>query len=360
MKVFLTGGTGFIGRPTLKKLVARGDEVWALARSDSSVATVEALGAHAIRGDLDDVDVLRAAMKGCDAVFHVAGWYKLGGNNPARMYGTNVRGARNVLQTAFEVGVPRIIHTSSVAINGDTHGQLVDEAFFQDGPFLTDYDRSKWQAHYDVALPLIRQGAPIIIVMPGVVYGPGDHSLVGEFLRWFWRGWLPVLPGPETMLAYTYVDDVAEGLVLAADKGRLGESYIIAGPALTMAEWIGLASAISGKQAPLFSISAARLLPLKSVIGALEKVAPLPMLICRDSVAILGASYIAHTNKARTELGWTPRPLRDGLRETLDALAESLAPAPPVAIRRKRLAMAALVGALGLIVLYNLRRRRNA
>jgi dihydroflavonol-4-reductase len=360
MKVFLTGGTGFIGKPVLKRLVARGDEVWVLARSDSSTAAVEAMGAHAVRGDLDDVDVLRAAMTGCDVVFHVAGWYKLSGNDPARMYGTNVRGARNVLQTAFEAGVPRIIHTSSVAVNGDTHGQLVDETFFQGGPFLTDYDHSKWQAHYEVALPLIQQGAPIIIVMPGVVYGPGDHSLVGEFLQWFWRGWLPVLPGPETTLAYTYVDDVAEGLILAADKGKPGESYVIAGPALTMAEWIGLASEISGKQAPLFSVSAARLLPLAPVISALEKVVRLPMLICRDSVAILGASYIARAHKARTELGWTPRPLREGLRATLDALAESHPPASAEAVRRKRLAVAALVGALGIIILWSLRRRRKA
>lgn len=359
MKVFLTGGTGFIGKVVLEKLVARGNEVWALARSDRSAATVEALGAHAVRGDLDEVDVLRAAMTGCDVVIHVAGWYKLGGNDPARMYGTNVRGARNVLKTAFEAGVPRIIHTSSVAVNGDTHGQLVDETFFQGGPFLTDYDRSKWQAHYEIALPLIQQGAPIIIVMPGAVYGPGDHSLVGEVLRWFWDGRLPVLPGPETMLAYTHVDDVAEGLILAADKGRPGESYIIAGPALTMAEWIGLASEIGGKQAPLFSVSAARLHPLVPVIGALEKLVPLPTLICRDSVAILGATYIARTNKARTELGWTPRPLREGMRETLDALAKSQPPAAQVTTRRKRLAVAALISAVAMAILWGLWRRRK-
>ncbi len=358
MKVFLTGGTGFIGKQVLKRLVARGDEVWALARSDSGVAEVEALGARAVCGDLDDVDVLRAAMTGCDVVYHIAGWYRLGGNDPARMFGTNVRGACNVLQTAFEIGVPRIIHTSSVAVNGDTHGRLVDETFFQSGPFLTDYDRSKWQAHYEVALPLIWQGAPIIIVMPGVVYGPGDHSLVGEFLRWFWRGWLPVLPGPETLLGYTHVDDVAEGLILAADKGRIGESYIIAGPALTMAEWIGLASAMSGKQAPLFSVPAARLHPLASVIGALEKVVPLPMLISRDSVVILGVSYIARADKARAELGWTPRPLREGLRETLDALAAAQPPAS-VVVRRRRLTLAALAVALGMFVLWGLRRRKT-
>lgn len=356
MKVFLTGGTGFIGKQVLKKLVARGDEVWALARSDSSAAAVEALGARAVRGDLTDVAVMRAAMTGCDVVFHMAAWYKLGGNDPARMYGTNVGGTLNVLQTAFEAGVPKIVYTSSLAVNGDTHGQVADESFYQAGPFLTDYDRSKWRAHYEIALPLIQKGAPIVIVMPGAVFGPGDHSLVGETLRWFWRGWLPVLPGPELTLAYTHVDDIAEGHILAADKGKPGESYIITGPALTLAEWIGLAAEVGGRRAPLFSIPAAWLLPLAPVIGVLEKVLPLPALFCRDSVAIVGATYIARADKAHTELGWTPRPLREGLRETFEAQKEA---EPPVAGRRQRWALIALAAALGLLVAWGLSRRRH-
>ncbi len=358
MKVFLTGGTGFIGKQVLQKLVARGDEVWALARSDSSAAAVEALGARAVRGDLHDVAVLRAAMTGCDVVFHIAAWYKLGGNDPARMYGTNVGGTLDVLQTAFEVGVPKIVYTSSLAVNGDTHGQIADETFYQAGPFLTDYDRSKWRAHYEIALPLIEKGAPIVIVMPGAVFGPGDHSLVGETLRWFWRGWLPVLPGPEMTLAYTHVEDIAEGHILAADKGKPGESYIITGPALTLAEWIGLAAEVSGKRAPLFSIPAAWLLPLAPIIGAVEQALPLPALFCRDSVAIVGATYIARAEKAHAELGWTPRPLREGLRETFEAQQEAEPPAP-VAVRRKRLALVVLTAALGLLVWWGLRRGRR-
>lgn len=357
MKVFLTGGTGFIGQQVLQKLVARGDEVWALARSDSSAAAVEALGAHAVHGDLHDVDTLRAAMQGCDVVFHLAAWYKLGGHDPVRMYGTNVGGALNVLQTAFEVGVPKIVYTSSIAVNGDTRGRVVDEAFYQAGPFLTDYDHSKWRAHYEVALPLIEKGAPIVIVMPGAVFGPGDHSLVGETLRWFWRGWLPVLPGPELTLGYTYVDDIAEGHLLAADKGRPGESYILTGPCLTLAEWIGLAAEVSGQHAPLVKLPSAWLRPLAPVIGAVEPA--LPALFCRDSVAILGATYIARADKARTELGWTPRPLREGLRETFRAAAATAAPAPAVAARRKRLAVALLAALLIALVWWRSRRRRR-
>ena len=222
MKIFITGGTGLIGKRVLRKLVARGDEVYALARSEHSAEAVEALGAHAVRGDLHTVAALRAGMQGCDVVFHIAAWYALGANDPGKMAAINVGGTLNVLRTAHEVGVPKIVYTSSIAVFGDTHGAIADEDFYQGPPFLTDYDRTKWRAHYEVALPLIADGVPIVIVQPGAVYGPHDHSLVGALMAGFYHGWLPALPGPETMLTYTYVEDVAEGHVLAADKGKVG------------------------------------------------------------------------------------------------------------------------------------------
>ncbi|MBN2005393.1 MAG: NAD-dependent epimerase/dehydratase family protein [Anaerolineae bacterium] len=354
MKVFITGGTGFIGSRVLKKLVERGDEVYALARSGSSAAEIEAMGAHVVSGDLDNLEVLRAGMQGCDVVFHIAAWYKLGGNDPEKMYRVNVGGTQNVLQTAFEAGVPKIVYTSSLAVNGDTHGQIVDETFRQGAPFLTDYDRSKWRAHYEVALPLIEKGAPIVIVMPGAVFGPGDRSLVGETLRWFQRGWLPVVPGPETTLAYTYVDDIAEGHILAADKGKPGESYILTGPVLRMVEWLALVASVLGKSAPRITIPAAWLTPLAPAIGALEKVLPLPALFCRDSIAILGASYAAKADKARDELGWTPRALRDGLQLTLQAQADAQRTAAPnpETERRKQVTLTVLVMMLAVVLLW--------
>jgi nucleoside-diphosphate-sugar epimerase len=359
MKVFITGGTGFIGGHVLKKLVARGDTVYALARSERSAAAVEALGARAVLGDLDDIDVLREAMQGCDVVFHIAAWYKLGANDPMRMAKVNVGGTLNVLHTAHEVGVPKIVYTSSVAVFGDTHGYLADESFYQGPPFLTDYDRTKWRAHYEIAHPLIEQGAPIVIVMPGAVYGPDDHSLVGEMMTWFYRGWLPVLPGPETMLTYAHVEDIAEGHLLAAEKGQVGESYLLVGPALTMAEVVALWRELTGKRGPLFSVPSKWLLPLAPVIGALECVVPLPSLFCRDSVAILGTTYVAKGDKAKAELGWSPRPIRKGMLETFYAIAGALPPTPPVSVRRKRTILLLLGAALGVLAVWLLQRQRE-
>jgi len=358
MKVFITGGSGFIGGHVVRKLIARGDNVYALARSERSVEAVEALGARAVRGDLQDVAALRAGMQGCDVVFHIAAWYKLGANDPGKMAAINVGGTLNVLRTAREVGVPKIVYTSSIAVFGDTHGHIADENFYQGPPFLTDYDRTKWRAHYEIAQPLIAEGAPIIIVQPGAVYGPGDHSLVGELMTWFYRGWLSVLPGPETTLAYAHVEDIAEGHLLAADKGKAGESYILAGPALPLNEVMTVWREVTGKRGPLFNIPAKYLLPLAPIIGKIEALIPLPMLFCRDSIAILGATYAARADKARADLGWVARPIHAGMRETFEALAGTLPPPPTVAQRRKRIVGVALGAALLALILWGWRKKK--
>jgi hypothetical protein len=195
MKAFVTGGTGFIGQQVVRKLLARHYAVYALARSAASAQTLAALGCTIVQGDITDVESMREGMAGSDVVFHIAAWYKVGSPDWLQAEAINVGGTRNVLRLAHELGVPRIIYTSTIAVFGDTQGQLVDETFYQGGPFLSEYDRTKWLAHYKVAVPLIEKGAPIIIVMPGMVYGPGDTSSLAEMMRLFYRG-LPALPGP--------------------------------------------------------------------------------------------------------------------------------------------------------------------
>ena len=185
MKAFITGGTGFIGRRLVERLVQRGDQVQALVRSQKGAADLQAMGAQPVYGDVTDRETMREGMKGCDVVFHLAGWYKLGGRNIGEGEAINVEGTRNTLELAYELGISKIIYTSTVAVFGDTHGSLPDESYQgPEGPFLTEYDRTKWIAHYKVAHPLIEKGAPVIILMPGVVYGPGDPSLVGDLMRY--------------------------------------------------------------------------------------------------------------------------------------------------------------------------------
>lgn len=348
MKAFVTGGAGFIGQHVVRKLLSRGFEVFALARSEKSAALLRRLGAQVVPGDINDQDSMRDTMTGSDVVFHLAGWYHYGQKGREQAEAINVAGTRSVLQLAHELGVPRIVYTSTVVVLGDTGGELVDESFFQGGPFLSEYDRTKWLAHYKVAVPLMEKGAPIIIVMPGVAYGPGDTSWLAELMRLFYRGLLPAIPGPDTVVTYAHVEDIAEGIVLAAEKGKIGESYILAGPAVPLGEMVDFWAHLTGKRAPALGIPAKLVRPLAPVVGQASSLLSLPSVFSDELTTILGTTYTARSDKARTELGWQTRPLQVGMLETFEWIA---ATEPPGAgDREKRIALIALVAALLLFV----------
>jgi nucleoside-diphosphate-sugar epimerase len=260
-----------------------------------------------------------------------------------------------VLSLAHELRVPRIVYTSTLAVFGDTHGELPDETYRAEGPFLTEYDRTKWQAHYEVAVPLIEAGAPIIIVMPGGVYGPGDTSWLAEAMRLFHRGLMPLVPGPESTVTYAYVDDVAEGHILAAEKGRIGESYILAGPAVPLGEMVEFWAQLTGKRPPAARLPARLISPLAPVAGRVQPALGLPLLVGEDMLRMLGVTYAGRADKARAELGWRPRPLQTGMLETFEWIA---ATEPPDAGQaEKRAAGLILLAAVVLLILW-LRRRR--
>jgi len=356
MRAFVTGGTGFIGRSLVRHLIVRGDDVLALARSESGAATLRALGAKVVPGDVTDRESMRAAMRGCDVVFHLAGVYDFSPEAKAQCAAINVDGTRNVLGLAHELRVPRIVYTSSLAVFGDTHGELPDETYRSDGPFLTEYDRTKWLAHYEVAEPLIRQGAPIVIVMPGVVYGPGDESWLADAMRYFHRGLLPIVPGPESVVTYAYVDDVAAGHILAAEKGRPGESYILAGPAVPLGEMVDFWAQLLGKRPPSARVPARLVTPLAPVAARLQPALSLPPMFSEDLVRTMGVTYAGRADKARAELGWRPRPLQTGMLDTFEWIAAT----EPLDAgqREKRAATAILLAAVVLLFLW-LRARRG-
>ncbi len=321
--VFVTGGTGFIGSRLIALLVARGVEVRALARSRAGLEKVKALGATPVQGDVTDRGSMKEAMRGCDVVFHVAAMYEIGARYARRMEIVNVDGARNVFETALDAGVPRIVYTSTAAVHGDTKGKMVDENHqvpFEAFKSSTVYERTKWRAHYEVALPMIRKGAPIVIVESGGVYGPEDHSVVGDLLRLYVRGWLPVLPDRDTALTFVYVDDVAEGHILAAEKGRIGESYLMGYQPFTLGQFADLWPKASGRPKVLLKISSALVRPLWPLMALIEKVVPLPALLSSEAVRSVGTTWIVDCKKAQDELGWKPRPAEEGLKLTFDWL----------------------------------------
>jgi nucleoside-diphosphate-sugar epimerase len=360
MKAFVTGGTGFIGQHVVRKLLLRGYDVHALVRAEAGAEAMRALGANPVIGDITDMESMRAGMTGSDIVFHIAGWYKYGDDDWMKAEMINVGGTRKVLRLAYELGVPKIIYTSTVAVFGDTKGEMVDETYHSNGPFLTEYDRTKWLAHYKVAIPLIEKGAPIIIVMPGGVFGPGDPSWIAELMRLYYRG-VPMVPGPESVITWAHVEDVAEGHILAAEKGRIGESYILAGPAVSLGEMVDFWSYITGKRPAGWHVPARALRPMAPAAGLLQSALPLPSLFSRELTTSLGATYKASADKARTELGWETRALQSGMHETFEWIAATT-PAGvslPLDERQKKAARVALLAALALFLLWLLKRREK-
>lgn len=317
---FVTGGTGFIGSRLIALLVGRGVRVRALARLQAGLEKVKALGAEPVQGDVIDPEPLKEAMRGCDVVFHVASMYEVGLRYKAQMEKVNVDGVRNVIEAAWKAGVPKIVFTSTIGVFGDTRGKLVDETYEYKGTFSTVYERTKWTAHYQVVLPLIKQGAPVVIVMPSAVFGPGDHSTVNDLMKLHMHGRLPILPGKETTFSHVYVDDVAEGHILAAEKGRIGESYLLTGTVLSFSEFVKLWVKVSGRPAPVLEVPSALLRIWWPLFALLERIFPMPALLSGEAVRVLGATWIASSDKALRELGYCPRPVEEGLKLTFDWL----------------------------------------
>lgn len=350
MKAFVTGGTGFIGRNVVRKLLDRGYQVTALVRSEGGAPALREMGADIVFGDITDRESMRVGMRGSDVVFHIAAIYNFLPEMMAQCEDVNVGGTRNVLELAFELGIPRIVYTSTIAVFGDTHGELPDETYFTDGPFASDYDRTKWKAHYEVAEALISQGAPIIIVMPGGVYGPGDNSWLVEMMRLFYRGMLPVVPGADSVITYAYVDDVAEGHILAAEKGRIGESYILAGPAVPFGEMVEFWSQLTGKRPPVARIPSRMVRVAAPLAGVAQPRLGLPQSFSGDFLKVVGATYAARSDKARAELGWRPRPLQSGMLETFEWIAAT--ETGVTAERERRAAGVILLAAVVLLFLW--------
>jgi nucleoside-diphosphate-sugar epimerase len=315
MRYFVTGATGFIGGVVARKLRARGDEVVALVRDPGRARHLADQGIELARGDVADRASLVEPMRGVDGVFHIAGWYQVGVDDPTAAWATNVDGTRNVLEVMTELGIPRGVYTSTLAINSDTHGVEVDESYHFVGRHLSLYDTTKAEAHR-IARAQIAQGLPLVIVMPGLVYGPDDPSAVGTTLRQFLRGRMPVVP-TGTAYSWAHVDDVADGHLLAMDRGAAGESYIIAGPTHTMLEAIRLAAEVAGRRAPV-PVPPTAVRALGPVTRLASRVLPLPAAYSPEGLRVAaGPTYIGSNAKARRELGYAPRPLAAGWSTTV-------------------------------------------
>ena len=313
MKYFITGATGFVGGVLTRKLREQGHEVRALVRNVDKAGDLKAIGVELFKGDVTDKESMREAMTGVDGIFHVAGWYKIGAHDKSGGEKVNIQGTKNVLELIQELKIPKGVYTSTLAINSDTKGELADENYRFIGKHISEYDRTKAVAH-EIAKEFIANGLPLVIVQPGLIYGPGDTSSVRTSLINFLKGQLPMLP-LETKLCWAHVDDIADGHILAMEKGRIGESYIICGEPYALYNAYLLASQVSGKNAPM-AVSPKMLKVLSVLVKPLDAV--LPESYTSEGLRIIaGVTYIGNNSKAKHELGYDPRPVSEGWVETI-------------------------------------------
>lgn len=316
-KYFVTGATGFIGGELVKQLIGRGHKVVALVRSPERAAMLKALGVEMHAGDITDRESLTAPMTGVDGVFHLAAWYKTGVKEP-RAERINVDGTRNVLTTMRTLAIPRGVYTSSVAVFSDTKGALPDETYRYDGSHLSEYDRTKWMAHYQVAVPNIEEGLPLSIVMPGLVYGPGDTSSMRTALVALLRR-RPTMTPARTAFCWGHLEDTARGHILAMEKGQPGETYIIAGPRHTFEYAFDLAASIAKVRAPILHPGPRAMRTLAAAMSVAGRLVNLPPAFTPETLRVLaGTTYLGSNDKAVRDLGFTARPLEEGMGQTLE------------------------------------------
>lgn len=251
----MTGGTGFIGGHIVRQLVERGDKVVALVRPSSDLTPLGTLPIEIVVGDIRDTDSFSDSLAGLDEMYHVAADYRLWARNPIELYESNILGTRNVLEAARKRGVPKVVYTSTVGCLGiPSAGKSGDE----DTPvkreqMVGNYKRSKYDAE-QIALQYAEAGLGVVIVNPSTPIGPGDTkpTPTGAIIVNFLQGKIPAYV--DTGLNLVAVEDVAQGHLLAAEKGVVGEKYILGGENMTLREILGILAVISGRKAPSIRI----------------------------------------------------------------------------------------------------------
>jgi dihydroflavonol-4-reductase len=326
-RVFVTGGSGFVGGALVDALRERGDAVVALARSDAAAAALRARGAEIARGDILDEDAVAAGMAGSDVVFHVAGINTMCPSDPAALLHANVRGAESVVRAAGRAGVGRVVHTSSAAALGEVEGTVGREDSPHRGAYLSVYERSKHEGEIAAFAAARRAGVELVSVNPSSVQGPGRSGGTGKILIAYLNGKLKAFI--DTRLSLVDIRDCTAGHLLAAERGKPGERYVLNGVTLTSLDALEIIAELTGID------DRPRILPAPVAAGAAAvaeagfRLARRTPPVCREMVRTMLHGHRYDGSRATRELGLEYAPIRDTLARTVEwALAAGLVTRP--------------------------------
>lgn len=318
-RCLVTGATGFVGAAVARALLAQGRRVRVLAREGSDRRNLDGLDVEVATGDLLDPASFPGALAGCEALYHVAADYRLWTPDPARMYAINVEGTRALMQAALAAGVPRIVYTSSVA----TLGLRDDGKPANEGTPVTleqmvgPYKRSKFMAEQAVRAMVKEQGLPAVIVNPSTPIGPRDvkPTPTGRMVVEAASGRMPAYL--DTGLNFAHVDDVALGHLLAFERGKIGERYILGGDNMDLKSMLGLIAELSGRRAPWFKVPRRPLFPIAFVAEQISRFTHKEPFVTVDGLRLAAKKMYFTSAKAERELGYHSRPAKDGFVDAL-------------------------------------------
>ncbi len=320
MKALVTGANGFTGSHLVKALEQRGDAVVGLVRKSSNIDRLSGCNVQLVYGDITDRDALKTAISGVDWVFHTAAYVELGLVNAAEMERVNVQGTRAVMEVAEAAGVSKVVYCSTIGVFGDTQGRVADETFQREqADFSSAYDRTKYEAQ-QIVDRFAAKGLPVVSILPSGIFGADDPHF-GPVMQQFLKGGLKVWAGGDRITGIVHVDDLAAAMILAAEKAKPGEHYIISAGDLTTREMFALLSQEAGIPVP-------REVPKPLVRLAGNLLDPIGRLlnwqppISRERVHYIYDRCVrVDATKARSELGWQPRSVSETLREIVRTLA---------------------------------------
>ncbi len=329
MRVFLTGATGFIGQHLAGALIKRGWSVIALVRKPDSPQSqaVRRVGVQLAPGDITVRESMRAPMSGADIVVHNAAAYQLGTDRSEKqsMRSANVDGTENVLGLAHELKIPRTVYVSTVLATGETGTEMRDETYKRQYPCRSTYEQTKMEAH-ETAGRYRERGLPLIIVCPGPVIGANDHSVWGYFQRMYVNRVLPPMAwAPGSIFCCVSVEDLAEGIALAAEKGRIGETYLLCGEAQSFGEILKLWSRKPGAFHTKIWLPAPLAAPMFALLEPIQRMVGLPAVLSRETARTAATNMHYSGEKAKRELGWKHCSAEEMWLRTIDRETQFLA-----------------------------------
>lgn len=320
LKIFITGATGYIGEHLALQLVAQGNQVVALVRSEEKAKKLLEAGVECVIGDLGSREVIVAGMEGCDAVFHLAAYARVWPEDDQIFHRINVEGTRTILESASKNKVKKVVFTSTAGVFGPSAEAPVQEVTKRKVPYFNAYEATKAEAE-EVARAFAREGLHVTIINPARVYGPGrttESNAISKLIRLYLKGKWRFIPGDGARVgSYCFIQDVVDGHIKALAHGRSGENYLFGGENLSYNQFFQQLRNTSNQKRKLIRVPVPFLIKASKLMVFWARITNTKPLITPNWVIKYMYDWSVSSQKAIDELGYTVTPFEEGLEKTL-------------------------------------------